>query len=198
MTARIVVDGNAATSPVVRVTKTGRRVANFRIGSTERRQDRESGDWMDGNSFFVSVACWGALADNVERSVKVGTPLVVTGKISLRTYTDADDKVQNSYEIMADSVAPDLNRGVADFTRVSRTSGPPVAVDERGDTVVGVAEDPWERTGAARGQGSDESSYAVRDDGHFDLLDLSTPHAGDDAEGYPEGERDPALVGSAP
>ena len=95
MTARITVTGNAATAPLVRVTKTGRKVANFRIGSTERYQERETGEWVDGNTFFVSVACWGALADNVEMSVKLGMALVVTGKISQRTYTDGNDKTQD-------------------------------------------------------------------------------------------------------
>ena len=188
MTARIIVTGNAATAPLVRVTRTGRKVANFRIGSNERYQDRESGEWVDGSSFFVSVACWGALADNVEASVRIGTALVVTGKISQRTYTDADDKVQFAYEIQAESVGPDLNRGTAEFTRASRMSGPSVSVDENGQPPIGVFDDPPGRRGAAR---RDLDDIAVHADGTFG------DGSRDDLAGEMPGDRDPSeLVGA--
>ncbi|MHA3704384.1 single-stranded DNA-binding protein [Jatrophihabitans sp. YIM 134969] len=165
MAARITVTGNAVTAPLVRVTKTGRRVANFRIGSTERYQDKSSGDWVDGNTFFVGVACWGALADNIEASVTLGMPLVVTGKISQRSYLDANDKPQFAYEIQAETVAPDLNRGTVEFTKVSRTNGRSVALDADGQPPVAVAEDPFERVGALATRRDD--SLSINPDGTF-------------------------------
>lgn len=193
MTARIIVTGNAATAPLVRVTRTGRKVANFRVGSNERYQDRESGQWVDGGSFFVSVACWGALADNVEASVRLGMALVVTGKISQRSYTDSDDKVHFAYEIQAESVGPDLNRGTAEFTKANRTSGPSVSLDESGEPVIGVFDDPVGRPGLT-GRGTDE--VRVRPDGSFGLPSGEQVAYDDDASGSPD--REPSeLVGAA-
>ena len=195
MTARIIVTGNAVTAPLVRVTRTGRRVANFRVGSTERYQDRETGDWVDGSTFFVSVACWGALADNVEKSVRIGMAVVVTGKISQRTYTDANDKVQFAYEIQAESVAPDLNRGTAVFTRVSRTAGPSVSLDEDGQVPVGVFDDPSGRSGGPARQPDDE--ITVRGTGNSGLPSGAELACDEDGEVGPGADRDPAeLVGA--
>lgn len=193
MTARIIVTGNAATAPLVRVTRTGRKVANFRVGSNERYQDRESGQWVDGGSFFVSVACWGALADNVEASVRLGMALVVTGKISQRSYTDSDDKVHFAYEIQAESVGPDLNRGTAEFTKANRTSGPSVSLDENGEPVVGVFDDPVGRP-SLTGRGGDD--ITVRADGSFGLPSGERVAYDDDESGSPD--REPSeLVGAA-
>ena len=141
MSARIVVTGNVATAPDHKITGTGRSRTIFRIGSTDRRLDRQTGEWMDGDSFFVGVVCWGALADNVLTSVKLGFPVVVTGRIAQRTYTDKDDRVQFTYEVTAETVAPDLNRGSAVFTKANRVHGPNLGLDGSGLPAMGVSED---------------------------------------------------------
>ena len=62
----IVVVGNVLTAPEWRrTTNTNSLVANFRVASTARRLDRETGRWVDGNSLRVRVNCWRRLAEGV-------------------------------------------------------------------------------------------------------------------------------------
>src|SRR6185369_2182561 len=75
----IVIVGNVLTAPEWRKTGSGHLVANFRVASTSRRLDRESGRWVDGNSLRVRVVCWRRLAEGVAASVTVGDPVVVAG-----------------------------------------------------------------------------------------------------------------------
>src|SRR3954452_8531210 len=85
----LVVVGNVISAPEWRRTAgTGSLVAHFRIASTARRFDRESGRWIDGNSFRVRVTAWRRLAEGVASSVAVGDPVVVYGRLYSRDWKD--------------------------------------------------------------------------------------------------------------
>ena len=144
MSAQIMVTGNLVGPPTTRQTKNGVAVTKFRIGSTERRFDRSSGQWIDGNRFFANVSCWRHLASNVFASPVVGMPVIVTGRISTRVWNDDQEQAHTSYEIEADTVAPDLSWGKSTFERVSRTALPPVALDENNVPVETDFDEPYD------------------------------------------------------
>ena len=54
-------------------------------------------------------------------SVHKGQPLVVTGKLKVRQWQDAD-KSGTNVEIDAIAIGHDLNRGTNEFTKVKRVS----------------------------------------------------------------------------
>jgi single-strand DNA-binding protein len=111
--------GNVVTDLSARVTPSGSEVASFRFASTARRYDRELGRWVDGSTSYVTVSCWRQLARNVVASVTKGDPLVVTGRLRVRSW-ERDDKRGVSVEVEASSVGHDLARGVTRFTRPQR------------------------------------------------------------------------------
>jgi single-strand DNA-binding protein len=114
----LVVVGNVLTAPEWRrITNTGSLVANFRIASTARRFDRETGRWVDGNSFRVRVTAWRRLAEGVASSVAVGDPVVVYGRLYSRDWKDEKNNNRVSYEMEAFSIGHDLARGRAKFFR---------------------------------------------------------------------------------
>ncbi|WP_203709779.1 single-stranded DNA-binding protein, partial [Actinoplanes digitatis] len=114
----VVVVGNVLTAPEWRrTTSTNALVANFRVASTARRLDRETGRWVDGNQFRVRVNCWRRLAEGVASSVTVGDPIVVAGRLFTRDWTDADGNLRTTYEMEAVSVGHDLARGRGRFLR---------------------------------------------------------------------------------
>ncbi|ADL48497.1 single-strand binding protein/Primosomal replication protein n [Micromonospora aurantiaca ATCC 27029] len=52
----VTIVGNVLTAPEWRrTTQSGTLVANFKVASTARRLDRDSGRWVDGNSLRVRV-----------------------------------------------------------------------------------------------------------------------------------------------
>jgi single-strand DNA-binding protein len=93
------------------------------VASTARRFDKEEGQWIDGDSLYLKVNCWRALADNVDRSVVQGDPVIITGRLYTRTY-EADGQRRSSYELEASAVGLDLSRGVAAFSRTKSGAAP--------------------------------------------------------------------------
>jgi single-strand DNA-binding protein len=113
--------GNAVTDVSLRVTSTGASVASFRIASNSRRFDKSTSSWIDQEPSYLSITAWSQLAENVALSVHKGQGLVVTGKLKVRQWQDAD-KSGTNVEIDATAIGHDLNRGTSEFTKVKRVS----------------------------------------------------------------------------
>ena len=111
--------GNLASEISLRTTATGRAFASFRIASNPRRFNRTTNQWADGDPNYLTVTCWGALAENVEASLKKGDPAVVTGKLKIRQWQDGE-KSGTAVELDAVAMGADLNRGTSSFQRVNK------------------------------------------------------------------------------
>jgi single-strand DNA-binding protein len=205
----IVVVGNVLTAPEWRRTaSTNALVANFRVASTARRLDKETGRWVDGNHFRVRVNCWRRLAEGVASSVTVGDPVVVAGRLYTRDWNDSEGNLRTTYEMEAVSVGHDLSRGRGRFFRnrpAAATSATETAEAEgqvRGEAARTVAED---EAPAVYGDGvldGDEPTFedvpATAPDG-FDptgLLNGGTIEPFDTAMVVPGGGPEPDTEGS--
>jgi single-strand DNA-binding protein len=127
----ITVVGNVVDDVVLKPTANGLSRLSFRVASTQRRKDRETGQWVDGHKFFVNVCFFRDFAENVATSIRKGDPVVVTGRIFSRQYVK-DENNRLSYEIEPDSIGHDLSRGVAKFEKRRRGLYGSVEVDEDG------------------------------------------------------------------
>ncbi|HEV3290695.1 MAG TPA: single-stranded DNA-binding protein [Streptosporangiaceae bacterium] len=115
--------GFVASEPAFRRLENGTSTAKLRVAYTERRFNRESGEWADGPTSFVSVLCWRTLADNVAISLRKGEPVVVRGRLRVREYEGKEGTPRIAVEVEASSVGHDLSRGVAHFSRTRRAPG---------------------------------------------------------------------------
>ena len=115
----VTVVGNLVDDPRLRTLDSGREVAGFRVASTSRRWDRDTEQYVDSGQLFLSVSCWRALAGNVSQSLRKGDPVVLTGKLTTRTY-EKDGQNRTAVELEAYAVGPDLGRGTAVFHRTAR------------------------------------------------------------------------------
>ncbi|MDH6578311.1 single-stranded DNA-binding protein [Kitasatospora sp. MAP5-34] len=106
--------GNVASAVSYAQTSAGVPVANFRMAATERRYDRSKGDWVDGDTNWVTVVAWRWLATNVVSSVNRGDPVVVSGRLRIREWGE-EDKRRCVVEIDARAVGHDLARGTSAF-----------------------------------------------------------------------------------
>ncbi|MEJ2861404.1 single-stranded DNA-binding protein [Actinomycetospora flava] len=86
-------------------------LVTFRVASSERRYDRATDSWVDGDRFTALVNCWRRLADGARLLVK-GDPVVVTGRLSVREY-EVEGVRRYMTEISATAVGPDLGRCTA-------------------------------------------------------------------------------------
>lgn len=126
--------GNVATDLKKSLEMQGRERVSFRLIATERRRDATTGTWIDGDEFAVTVVCWAALARNVAQSVRLGDPLLVTGRLITRRY-DVEGETKYLTELKATQVGHDLNRGRSSFQRAGGPAetaavGDPNAVEE--------------------------------------------------------------------
>jgi single-strand DNA-binding protein len=117
--AHATIAGNVGTAPKLIPTRTGTDLASFRLASTPRWFDRGAQEWKDGETLWIGVSCWRALARNVADSLRPGDAVIVHGRLVQRSYTDRTQEARTVIEIEASTVGPDLTRGTAPLTRTS-------------------------------------------------------------------------------
>jgi single-strand DNA-binding protein len=110
--------GNVATELRTSLEKQGHERVSFRLVATERRRDAATGTWVDGDEFAVTVVCWAALARNVASSVRLGDPLLVSGRLTTRKF-EAEGDTRYLTELRAIQIGHDLSRGRSVFSRSS-------------------------------------------------------------------------------
>ncbi|WP_328989825.1 single-stranded DNA-binding protein [Kribbella sp. NBC_01245] len=115
--------GNLVDDPELRFTPSGAAVANFRIASTPRTYDRQTGEWKDGDSLFLSCSVWRQAAENVAESLQRGMRVIVQGRLKSRTYETREGEKRTVFEIDVDEVGPSLRSATAKVTKAMR-SGP--------------------------------------------------------------------------
>ena len=94
-------------------------VASFRLGCTPRRYHRRTDSWSDGTTQWFTVSCWRGLGENVAGSLRRGDPVVVQGRLELRSYVNNQGVEVDVLEIDAAAVGHDLARGTSRFVRAA-------------------------------------------------------------------------------
>ncbi|RVW05476.1 single-stranded DNA-binding protein [Rhodococcus xishaensis] len=102
--------GTVITDPVKRETASGEAVMSFRMASNVRRRDRESGDWVDGGTLYLTVSCWRRLVQGVGASLMKGDPIIAYGELRTNEYRTRDGDPRTDLEMRASAVGPDLAR----------------------------------------------------------------------------------------
>jgi single-strand DNA-binding protein len=119
----ITVVGNLVDDPELRFTPSGAPVANFRIASTPRTFDRQTNEWKDGDSLFLSCSVWRQTAENVAESLTKGMRVVVQGRLKQRSYDDNQGVRRTVYELDVEEVGPSLRNATAKVTKTSGGGG---------------------------------------------------------------------------
>jgi len=118
MSETITIRGFVATGITSSTTPGGVATASFRLGSTSRRFDRETKTWGDGHTNWFTVQGYRALAGTLGCSIRKGQPVIVVGKLKIRTW-EKDGRVYHSTVIDAETVGHDLTFGSANFIRTA-------------------------------------------------------------------------------
>lgn len=119
----ITVVGNLVADPELRFTPSGAAVASFRIASTPRFFDKQSNEWKDGDSLFLTCNVWRQYAENVAESLTKGMRVIVTGRLKQRSYETREGEKRTVFEVEVDDVGPALRNATAKVNRISRDGG---------------------------------------------------------------------------
>jgi single-strand DNA-binding protein len=119
----ITVVGNLVADPELRFTPAGQPVATFRVASTPRVMDRQTNEWKDGDSLFLTCNVWRQAAENAAESLQRGMRVIVTGRLKQRNYETKEGEKRTVYEVEVDDVGPSLKNASAKVNRASRGGG---------------------------------------------------------------------------
>lgn len=117
MSDSITLRGFVASDVRMVISDTGVPISSFLLGSTERRLDRATGQWVDGEINWYNVSAFRYLAQNTAFSIKKGEKVLVTGRLKLRHWTKSDGSTAASLDLAAESLGHDLNFGTAVYQR---------------------------------------------------------------------------------
>jgi single-strand DNA-binding protein len=119
----ITVVGNLTDDPELRFTPSGAAVAKFRIASTPRTMDRQSGEWKDGEPLFLACNVWRDAAEHVAESLQRGARVIVQGRLRQRSYETREGEKRTVYELEVDEIGPSLRYATAKVTKANRGDG---------------------------------------------------------------------------
>jgi single-strand DNA-binding protein len=145
--------GNLVADPELHLTSTGATFAKFRIASTPRHFDRQTGDWRDGDSIFLTCNVWRQMAENVGESLRRGMRVVVVGRLKQRSYQNEKGETATTYEVEVDEVGPSIRYTTARViknARVSARAGSDSEPAASGDDLFASAVSPGDAGRAGR------------------------------------------------
>jgi single-strand DNA-binding protein len=139
--------GNLVGDPELRFTPSGNAVATFRVASTPRYLDRQTNEWKDGESLFLTCNVWRQAAENVAESLQRGMRVLVQGRLKQRSYETKEGEKRTVFEVEVDDVGPSLRNATAKVSKTSRSGGGFGGGGPAGGGAGGFggqpADDPW-------------------------------------------------------
>lgn len=132
MTDTITLTGLVATVPRHLITGEGLPITSFRLASAQRRFDRGTSRWIDGDTNWYTVTTFRQLAVNSATSISKGQRVVVAGRLRIREW-DSGEKTGTTVDVEADAIGHDLAWGTTSFTRSISSSNRAVPDDQKPD-----------------------------------------------------------------
>jgi single-strand DNA-binding protein len=178
----ITVVGNLTDDPELRFTPSGAAVAKFRIASTPRTLDRQSGEWKDGEPLFLACNIWRDAAEHVAESLQRGARVIVQGRLRQRSYETREGEKRTVYELEVDEIGPSLRYATAKVQKMSRSGGgsgggfgsgggggnrPQQQSGGSGSGGGASFDDPWATAAPASSSGGGRSSSSFDDEPPF-------------------------------
>jgi single-strand DNA-binding protein len=143
----ITIIGNLTDDPELKFTPSGAAVARFRVASTPRWYDRQTGEWRDGEPLFLSCSMWRQPAENLAESLSRGARVIVTGRLRQRSYETREGDKRTVIELEADEIGPSLRYATVKVRKLDRTGARPAGRTNDQD------DDPWPTNPAHGGAG---------------------------------------------
>jgi len=112
--------GNLTADPELRYTQSGLPVAGFSVAVNERKFNRQTNEWEDGETTFVRCSVWREMAEQVAGSLTKGTRVMVSGKVDLKEYETKDGAKGAALEMNVDEIGPSLRYATAVVTKAAQ------------------------------------------------------------------------------
>lgn len=106
--------GNLGADPEVRSTQNGSRIANLRVATNEKWNDKQGN--LQENTEWHRVVMYGNLAEIAEKYLRKGSKLYIEGSIRTSKWEDRDGNTRYTTEITGRNIIMLDGRGDGDFS----------------------------------------------------------------------------------
>lgn len=117
-TARLTAD------PELRFAPSGVAVCTIQLAFNARRQNKQTGQWEDGDSFFVRGTLFNNPAEHAAESLTKGTEVLVIGRIKTEHWETRDGEKRSTPALLIDSIGPSLRWATTTVNKAQRTTTP--------------------------------------------------------------------------
>lgn len=128
---KVILMGNLTRDPEMRTTQSGQNVANFSL-AVGRTWKNANGEQQEQTSYINCVA-WGKTGEIIEKYVRKGSPLLVSGRLDQRSW---DDKETGQKRSTVEVNVEDFNfvsGGNRDGAAMSNNSAPTSTAQQAAD-----------------------------------------------------------------
>lgn len=98
----VILSGNLVQDPELRYTPSGTAVTTFRL-AVNRSFRTQSGEMKD-EVCFIDVVSWGRQAETCGEYLSKGSPVLVEGRLTSRSWEAEDGQKRTKYEVVATRV----------------------------------------------------------------------------------------------
>ena len=97
---KVILIGNLGRDPEIRYTQDQRPIANLRIATSDRWQDRSTNEWRDRTEWH-SVVCFARLAEICNEYLRKGSKVYIEGRLQTRSWEGQDGQTRYATEVVA-------------------------------------------------------------------------------------------------
>lgn len=157
MSDTITIVGVVGTDPERKNPK-GVPITTFRVATKDRRFDRATGAWTDGDTNWYTVSAYRKLAEHVFDSVHKRDRVILTGRLRVRSWETGESR-GTAVDIDLDAIGHELLWGTTVFTRDERDAAAPTEnLADDGWTAGGSGDASWGTPGVSQAGASTSSA----------------------------------------
>lgn len=117
MHSTTVVVGNIVNDIDLKFTNAGKAFASVTVAVNEKKFNKQTNQYEDGETWFARGILWGGLAENVHQSLGKGSRAIGHGRLKQRNFETKDGDKRSVVEIEFEAFGPDLRFATAQVTR---------------------------------------------------------------------------------
>lgn len=117
---QVTIVGTITADVELRFTSSGAAVASFTIAANDRKFDRDSGGWKDGDATFLRCTLWRQAAENAAESLTRGTRVLATGSLRQRSYETKEGEKRTVFEMDVDEIGPSVKWATVKVNKADR------------------------------------------------------------------------------
>lgn len=103
MGAAISFTGRLTADPELKYTPSGAAVVNFSVAVNERKFDRSTNQWVDGEAMYLNVEAWKQLAEGAGEALTRGSLVTITGELKPDNW-EKDGQKRTGFKVSANEI----------------------------------------------------------------------------------------------